>query len=414
MYSKSRFNKNQLTENFTNVENFSNINGYIDNTYFGDLLKATDWEFDNIFTPSNKTKIREILGSDISSDNLDYLVNDGKTKAQNAAPHATEREIGMWSKRNNNGDIINYHYFQDLYKKLACCIGRNTIEVPYYKQVGNNVVKDTKTINVSDSDCNIHGINWKDSNNANQNANPQCLKFMQRLIAYLEIYDPDNPMIEKYGGCLTKKFYKETGLDQNPQLAAFADQNRSCAVTECSQNNAFKRTQDRKDCTVTICNATANFSDFEAGGNITANSKIVQNCGPESEIAKHIADKDKAQRDSDRADTRQNMFGPDGIPNTADDPSTSQPSTSQASSALAPAIATPAASISDTDKLDFGEFLEKFFKYLFFNKKKADGIEILDMENFGDELFEVYGLYMSIVIGVPAFLFFIFLLLLIR
>ena len=272
MYSNKDFKENQLTQNFVNREDFSNINGYIDYNYFKGIIRETDWNFDNLFKNKSADDVRKHVSIPVDNE-VNTLVNTGHTSSQ-----ADGNEYAMWSKKNNQA----YHYFDDLYKKLACCTGLQGVHIPYSDINGN---KQVEAIDYQKAECTINGTDWYDSNEPKTNPNANCEKFMNRLIAYLEINDPGSDIVRKYGGCLANRYVNAAlqGKGASTERKVLYDTLRQVFVPECAQSSSttYKRAADRKDAAVSICDAKMEVGNMMASGNqsqIALAQQINQNC----------------------------------------------------------------------------------------------------------------------------------------
>lgn len=268
----------------------------MDENYFLKLIKNISWNFNNIFSPSDSTNIKRNVY--IDDKDLDLLVTTGIT-----SDTADERKKGMWM---SHGQNKVEHYFENLYKKLACCTGKygETITVPVLTRLPNGKIgKKYKTITIDrKKECTINGIDWTDDNLTPENHNKNCERFMQRLFAFLSKYDPDNPMIETYGGCLANKNLEKVDkkILTDPFLFQIVNTNRRCLIDSCNKPQAYKRQQDRYNCETTICKADFAISDVQAGGAIDVfGNKIVQQCGANSEIAKKLVGIDDTEEEKE-------------------------------------------------------------------------------------------------------------------
>jgi len=271
-------------------QQFNKTNDHMEPGYFLDLIKNIGWKINNIFSPADKADImRSVL---ISNDEATLLTTTGTTK-----DNADERNQGMWRKLNSaitgkKGDTLE-HYFENIYKKLACCTNQKTITVPILKRNSQGKIeKIYKTISVdTGSECTMNGVDWFDDNTTEQGYNSNCEDLLQRLIAFLSKYDPENEMIKTYGGCLANKNLDDIDEDilKDPFLLNMVNVNRSCLMPTCNEPGAYKRKQDRKSCTTTICTAEFNVSDNDAGGALSVfGNQIEQQCGPQSDLSKSL------------------------------------------------------------------------------------------------------------------------------
>jgi len=254
------------------------------NNEMNNALISVGWTFDNLF---NQNDIPLLLNDvAITKEKAEQLATTGLTLST-----ADERGGGMWTKvtlgTGDSTSTIFDHYFDRLYQKLACCMNMKQIIVPMYDKTTNQVTYKQLTIDPSSSACNINGIDWYDDNITEQGYNPKCEELMDRLIAFLSKYDPSNPMIGTYGGCTSNRFVDTS----NPISYALTDVNRSCLVPQCASGSAYKRKQDRKSCTTTLCQANMSFNDLDAGHAIDLyGNSIKQSCGPDTTLMKSIND----------------------------------------------------------------------------------------------------------------------------
>ena len=260
----------------------------IDITYLEDLIKRISWEYDSIFTEAHKDILRETV--DLPKHEVHNIINYGLTKE---TATYTGNKYTMWQKLSasqTKKEKKIVHYFTEIYKKIACCIGVEDINVKLYRY--NPESKKLEIINVPividrDTDCIFSGINYRDDNDEPEDYNENCERFMKRFIAFLTIYDPDNPMIETYGGCISNTFIPEN-IKRNPMLYKLINSNRYSSVRACQNYLSYKRKQDRKIQNNTICLAEFNVQDVNAGGNAGLESNIIQNCGGTSSVEKNV------------------------------------------------------------------------------------------------------------------------------
>ena len=262
----------------------------IEGSYLYSLLKNISWSFDKMFTDTDKDDIMRNVS--ISETDAEKLVSTGLSKKNPAG-----NELGMWRELNESitGEqgIVVEHYFKNIYKKLACCLGKDTItiNIPRYNRTTKKLERKEITISVDRAkECKMNGINWNDDNTTVEGHNMNCQRLIERLVAFLSKYDPGNPMIDTFGGCVANKHIGEDIL-KNPILRSVVDSNRSCTIQQCG-GSAYKRKQDRQSCTTTICTANIQVSDAEAGTalNVLGN-QIEQNCGAESALYKDLKEK---------------------------------------------------------------------------------------------------------------------------
>lgn len=273
-------------------QNFNKTNEYMEDNYLLSLIKNIGWKLNNIFNASDKSSIMKSVF--MSEEEAELLVSTGNTKE-----NADERNMGMWMKLNStitgkDGDTLE-HYFEDIYTKLACCTGQSSIVVPILKRntTTGKIEKIYKKISVDrSSQCKINNVDWADDNTTEAGYKPHCEDFMQRLIAFLSKYDPENPIIDSAGGCLANKHLDDIdeGILKDPFLLNLVNVNRSCLMPTCNKPEAYKRKEDRKSCTTTICTADISVSDSQAGGAISVfGNQIEQQCGPQSELSSALA-----------------------------------------------------------------------------------------------------------------------------
>jgi hypothetical protein len=272
-------------------QQFNKTNEYLEDNYFLSLLKTIGWKFNNLFTPDDKENIKKSVL--ISDEEATLLTTTGTTSS-----NADERNQGMWMKLNKsitgNKDTTE-HYFENIYKKLACCSGKSQITVPILKrnQKTGEIERVYKTIKIDrKGECTMNGLDWADDNTTEKGYKPHCEDLMQRLIAFLSKYDSKNPMIDSYGGCLANKHLNAIDEDilKDPFLLNLVNINRSCLMPTCNKPDAYKRKQDRKSCTTTICQAKIGVSEAQAGGAISVfGNQIEQQCGPQSELSQSLS-----------------------------------------------------------------------------------------------------------------------------
>lgn len=275
------------------IFNKTNIN--VTDNYFFNLLKNISWKINNMFSFGDKQDI--LRSTSINVNELNKLISTGLSKN-----NPSGNEFGMWRELNTTitgkPGVTIENYFENIYTKLACCLGKDTITVPVpYRGNDGVIYRKEVTIKVDrKKECTINGINWNDDNTTELGHNPNCQRLFERLIAFLSKLDPENPMLNTYGGCIANKNI-DSKILANPTLFSIVDANRSCTVSSCS-GQAYKRKRDRKNCETTLCNAEINISDIEAGSalNILGNS-IEQTCGPQSKIAKSLeSGKEEAEK----------------------------------------------------------------------------------------------------------------------
>lgn len=254
------------------------------------LLKNISWAI-NVFQPDDKNDIQRNVK--ITSEDAQALATSGLTKN---SPSGSD--LGIWRELGPSitglNKTITEHYFENIYKKLACCTNQSTLTIPILKRnsVTGKIERKEKTIAFDlANECKINGLDWKDDNASEGAHNKNCEKLMQRYIAFLSKYDDTHPHIKTYGGCISNKNIKDMDerILENPNLMNMVDQNRSCLVETCNHPLAYKRKQDRKSCETTLCLADFNVSDNQAGEAINVfGNKIEQNCGGSSAMEKEL------------------------------------------------------------------------------------------------------------------------------
>jgi hypothetical protein len=263
---------------------------HIDETTLELLLKNISWTI-NIFQPADKTDIQRNIK--ITEKDAQALSTSGLTKN-----NPSGSDLGMWRELGpsitGQNQTITEHYFENLYKKLACCTNQSTLTIPILQRntETGKIERKEKTIAFDlANECKINGLDWKDDNSSEAGHNKTCEKLMQRYIAFLSKYDNTHPHLKTYGGCISNKNIKDMDerILENPSLMKMVDTNRSCLVDTCNNPIAYKRKQDRKTCESTICVAEFNVSDNQAGEAINVfGNKIEQNCGGSSKIEKEL------------------------------------------------------------------------------------------------------------------------------
>ena len=288
-YNKQIQKEKDIKNEIKNQENISK-KLHIDETNLELLLKNISWAI-NVFQPDDKNDIQRNVK--ITSEDAQALATSGLTKN---SPSGTD--LGMWRELGPSITGLNKttteHYFENIYKKLACCTGQTTLTIPILKRNTDTgkVERKEKTIAFDlENECKINGLDWTDDNVSEGGHNKNCEKLMQRYIAFLSKYDDTHPHIKTYGGCISNKNIKDMDerILENPNLMKMVDQNRSCLVETCNNPLAYKRKQDRKTCETTLCMADFNVSDNQAGEAINVfGNKIEQNCGGNSQIEKEL------------------------------------------------------------------------------------------------------------------------------
>jgi len=276
------------------TENFNSLYGWLNDTYLINLLKEIDWSFNNIFSPEDKD---QILNAVVTSETKAHgIANNGRTKET-----ASELGDGMWIALNETitgkSGITLENYFENIYKKLACCTNQKEIVVPILKQNSDgSIEKVDKRLSFdigNTGQCKINGRDWYDDNQTKAGYNSKCEELMTRLIAFLDKYDPENKMLETYGGCMANvNLPKNNDIDsrEDPIIMNLINRNRTCFLNTCNAPEAYKRQNDREPCQTAICNAKIDFSGLDAIDsvvNLLGNS-IEQNCGVNSEISKKL------------------------------------------------------------------------------------------------------------------------------
>ena len=242
-----------------------------------ETLKNISWEYDDLFSYSDKEELKTLL--DIDENELNTLLNYGKSRN---SPDGSN--LGMWFY-DKDGNPINY--FTKIYTKLACCTGQSSIQVPYLDSTGQTA---HSTLTVTPSDCTIGGIDWKDDNSTPEGYNQYCHRLIQRLLAFLYKYEPNNPLTSKYDGCMANSYVDNqySGLKSVPYIWDVVNINRRCLITECNKPGVYIPKKDRYPCTTTICNAEIGIRDSDVNKVKILNNKISQECGPESKLYKSL------------------------------------------------------------------------------------------------------------------------------
>lgn len=276
----------------TNRQSFNQTNQWMEDNYLLSLMKNISWRMNNIFTSADESSIKSAVL--ISDDEAKLLTTTGAT-----ADTADERNMGLWMSLNSDvtgkdGQTLE-HYFDNIYQKLACCTGQSSVTVPILKRNATTgaIEKVYKKITVDrTSQCTMNNVDWADDNTTEASYKPHCEDFMQRLIAVLSKYDPDNPILEIEGGCLANKNLDAIDEDilKDPFLVNLVNVNRSCLMPTCNNPSAYKRKEDRKTCETSICTAEISVSDSQAGGAISVfGNEINQQCGASSELSSALA-----------------------------------------------------------------------------------------------------------------------------
>lgn len=233
------------------------------------LLGRVSWHGDQVFAPEDKETLRKEM-PDWTETELSVLTSSGLTKSD----INDGTDFSMWYALDGVGSEQNY--FEDVYKKLSCCLGQSDIFIPYLeKQDDGSYSK--KLIQFKASECG----DWYDDNTTVGGYNPKCEKFMKRFIGYLMKHHPQSPLIERHGGCLANKFLSKSFMDWNDgsKLYELADVNRSCVVPQCNQNLAYRRQRDRKLCSQSFCQSIIDVKDSDIGRNLNMDATVTQNCG---------------------------------------------------------------------------------------------------------------------------------------
>lgn len=246
----------------------------------------------------------------ISKADEDALKTKGLTKGN---PDSGKR--GMWI-RHDGGQIE--HAFDDIYKKLACCLGKGANDdfpisiIKSYKLEGGKVTEiETEDFAVkfdtSGDKCKINGVDYKDSNNENTPMNTNCLKLIERLVAFLNKHEPNpeepiNPLLAEIGPCVNNALIPKD-IVNNAALTQELAGNRECSIAACkdgkARRTAFLTESERKPCTNTICIAKLASDNATGQGNVNAilsNNNVTQNCGA-SDLAA-VANKGKTETPS--------------------------------------------------------------------------------------------------------------------
>ena len=295
--SNTQIQTAQLQKNMFDPNYKTPLTGYTDSedAYFDSLLKKISWAYDSIFTEADKNQLLEDV--EFTDEDINGITTKGLNKGS-----APNNQTSMWrelsaSQTGTEKKIV--HYFEQVYKKLACCMGKEqlTVNIPRYNRSTKKMETIERTIVIDRGTCKINGIDYEDDNFSEKGYKPACEKFMKRFIAFLLKYEPTNPMIKKYGGCLANKFLSE-GVKSNPKLYNIINNNRSCTVNECSAS-AYKRLGDRKNCETVFCEAITNISDIDAGRDVSLETSISQNCGASAaaEYASKTENKQETEED---------------------------------------------------------------------------------------------------------------------
>lgn len=256
------------------------------NTLATKLLKKMSWPTDYIFEENDQESIQNAVS--ISENNAKYLASTGMTKND-----IEQGDKGMWMQtvdQNDSGETVLSNYFQKMYSKLSCCLGKKQISVPILTVADKESNKlEKKYIEIAADDCIIDGIDWYDDNTTQASYNEKCQNLLTRLIAFLDKYDPNNEIIDTYGGCLANKHLKENnlGIDftSKPLLYELADVNRTCLINKCRDSAAYKRMQERQNCETTFCQSEMTFTDLDAANLSILGTQIEQTCGANAAIA---------------------------------------------------------------------------------------------------------------------------------
>lgn len=246
------------------------------------LFKNIGWRLNDIFkNKGDKLKHSAITG-------LNQKVrNDMISRGHQKNAPDTSAKAGMWNRERDGKDPV--HYFDKLYHKISCCLGGKKLRVPYIKSYAPNgtPIKDELLVDfgANKNTCTIQDVNWWDTNNlATPQANQRCLDLFRRLIAFLKLYDPTNEMVKKFGGCLDDDQMPPGAKKSNAVYLAY-DANRK-SYPACSQDTAFKRSQDRPNVEQTICAQSVDFENVKAGRDFLAEVDI--SCGKDTPIGKKL------------------------------------------------------------------------------------------------------------------------------
>ncbi len=278
---------------------FNKTNQYLDSnsSYFADILKSIGWRFNNLFAAGDEEDLKKAIY--MPNEDVAAFVTQGQT-----SDNLDGSNKGMWFlPPATSGSTEPQHYFDNFYKKIACCTGRTSIPIPVQVRDENGEQQKVYKTVVFDHDqatCTINGVNWYDDNTTPEAYNQNCDKFMTRLIAFLTKYDPDNPMIEEYGGCIANKFLDniDPNIVNDEVMMNLVNVNRKCVVAECNNPFAYKRAKERYTCETTFCNAEINFDNITAGGDVSVlDTTITQQCGANSDLSKRLAGEDVPVQD---------------------------------------------------------------------------------------------------------------------
>ncbi len=260
--------------------------------YIKNVLKQVSWvPSDDFVMFDNQDDFA--LTTRIDKELEDALKTKGTTKAS-----ADTGQRGIWRKYTNTENNTEIeHAFNLIYKKLACCLGK-TIDKPLVVPILKNYTKDSsgKITNIdtqdfqiaydtSGSQCTINGVNYKDENNNGTTMNDNCLKLVKQLVAFLNKYDPLNPLLTTVGACVNNALIPPQIL-RNATLTGEITGNRECSIKECqnekSNHNAFLTQSERTPCQNKICIAKLASDSSSGTGNVNAilnNNSITLNCG---------------------------------------------------------------------------------------------------------------------------------------
>ena len=248
------------------------------------LVKNIDWPTDYVFESADTEQIQNAVS--ITENDAELLTTTGITE------DTIERgDEGMWIKTaigDSETDSTISNYFQQMYSKLSCCLGKEEISVPILINNTDSDQLEKRYVVIKAENCAMDGINWYDDNTTESGHNSKCENLLVRLMAFLDKYDPTNEMIETHGGCVSNKFMKDNGLKidftEQPILYELADLNRSCLINECRNTSSYKRKQDRQPCSTTFCQSTMTFNDLDAANLSILGTQVKQECGANSAL----------------------------------------------------------------------------------------------------------------------------------
>ncbi len=269
-----------MTDFFVIAEDEQNNRHYSD-PYLSNLYGDISWNLNDIFK-DKETELRSANIDGLTTEEVDALISTGHTK--DTADNDTR--FGSWYKPINSDKKV--HTFNKLYKKIMCCLNKDELDIPYIAEYKNGEpqYKHLKIqLDVSNQSCTYDDTEWWDDNTTKANYNENCLKLFKKLLAFLKMYDPTNPMIGKFGGCIDDDL-----LPLEPVgVRTMINSNRKCGPLSehCGTEHAFKRERDRESCNLTFCDQSIEFDDISAGGNAVFEN-ISQTCGPDTKVGAKV------------------------------------------------------------------------------------------------------------------------------